>query len=238
MHPNLFNGVISPHSFMIIIGFILCCLLDLFRAKQYNMKWWEGLYISVIVFVFAVVGARLLFTVENFEYVLNEGFKLWDGVSFFGTVLFMPLFLLLFCKVFKKDFILLLDFVVPAVLVELASIRIGCFLSGCCYGRPASWGVAMYFQPNVLRIPVQIIECVFDVFIIVTVLLYEKRNGIPSGMLYPLFLVLYGTVRFVLEFFRENETVFTHSHIFAILSILVGVYFFVYTHLKKKILKR
>ncbi len=234
MYPNLFNGAISPHNFMIIVGFVLMCIINAFRAKSYNFKWWQGILISVMVNIFAILGARILNTIENIDYVLENGLTLWGGVSFFGTVLFLPLLMLAFCLIFKKEYKKWLDFITPTVPVELASIRIGCFLSGCCYGRAASFGCAMAFDPETLRIPTQLIEFVFDVAMVVILFMYEKKRGKESGLLYPLFLVMYGVVRFVIEFFRDNPTLFTFAHLFSIMSILVGGYFILYDYLKCK----
>ena len=46
--------------------------------------------------------------------------------------------------------------------------RMGCFFGGCCYGKIATWGIALYDEPGVLRIPIQLIEsgCILLIFIV------------------------------------------------------------------------
>lgn len=208
------------------------CIINLIRAPSYNFKWWQSLLVSIVVNVYAIFGARLLYTIENIGYVIANGIKIWGGVSFFGVVMFLPLLVIGTCKIFKLNLKSYLDFLTPTVAVELACIRIGCFLGGCCYGRAWGFGIAMPSDPETLRIPTQLIECVLDIGIFVFLLMYEKKHGKKTGMLYPLFLICYGTIRFVIEFFRDNATVLTYAHLFAALSIIAGSYF--YLQLKNK----
>ena len=220
------SDYISIHNFMIIVGFVAMCIINTLRARSYNFKWWHGLIISTIVNVYAIFGARLLFTIENIGYVIENGLTLWGGVSFFGTVMFLPLIAVATCKIFKLETKRYLDFLTPSVPEELAFIRIGCFLGGCCYGRVFSFGLAMPTEPDVTRIPTQLIECALDIGIFIFLLLFERKHGKQSGLLYPLFLISYGTIRFVIEFMRDNNTILTYAHLFSILSIIAGTYFF------------
>lgn len=226
MFEYFLSDYISIHNFMIIVGFVAMCLINMIRSKAYLFKWWQGLLISVLVNAYAILGARVLFIIENLNNVIKGGFTLWGGVSFFGTVIFLPLLYIATCKIFKLNVKKYLDFLTPTVPIELASIRIGCFLAGCCYGRAFGFGVPMPTDPT-LRIPTQLIECVLDIGIFVFLLLYEKKKGKQTGLLYPLFLICYGSIRFVLEFLRYNKTILTYAHLFALLSIIAGVFFYI-----------
>ena len=46
--------------------------------------------------------------------------------------------------------------------------RIGCFFAGCCYGKEANWGFALENEPEILRIPIQLIEsgCIFIILLV------------------------------------------------------------------------
>ena len=80
--------------------------------------------------------------------------------------------------------------------------RMGCFFGGCCYGKIATWGIALYDEPGVLRIPIQLIEsgCILLIFI---VLLYIDKK-IKNISLLSVYLAMYAICRFVLEFFRGD----------------------------------
>ena len=88
--------------------------------------------------------------------------------------------------------------------------RIGCFLAGCCYGRPtdAFWGVTFpegSFAPaGVPLIPTQLISSVGDFAIAGILLLYNKRNK-KAGNVGILYMLLYGIGRFLVECLRSDD---------------------------------
>ncbi len=91
----------------------------------------------------------------------------------------------------------------PAVALGLATGRIGCFLSGCCYGTPTAlpWGVD--FGDGIPRHPTQIYEIIFclTAFAVIQRRLPTARPGsLMSG-----FLTAYFVFRFLEEFLRAGE---------------------------------
>ena len=86
--------------------------------------------------------------------------------------------------------------------------RIGCFLTGCCYGREcSSLGIAFAHSeiaPNgVPLFPVQLVEaaCVLGLSL---VLASMARRGRPGREMLAVYLISYGALRFILEFFRGD----------------------------------
>lgn len=99
-----------------------------------------------------------------------------------------------------------------AVVVPLFHVfgRIGCFLGGCCYGVESSFGFIVngnQLSPEingVRRFPVQLVEAGCNL-IIFLVLLYLYKKGKAKDRLVYLYLLIYPTVRFGLEFLRGDE---------------------------------
>lgn len=86
--------------------------------------------------------------------------------------------------------------------------RIGCFLGGCCYGVESSWGIVYAHSPieqanGVVRVPIQLIEAACNAGIF-AVLLGMFVGGRARGRLLAVYGVMYGTVRFVDEFWRGD----------------------------------
>ncbi len=226
MHPEIkiFNFTIAAGWLMLIFGIISMILVNLFWRKRYQIHWFKSIIISLLVNVFAILGAKVLHILENLQEIIDNGLTL-SGFSFYGTVFLLPLALLPFGKVFRMKTSDFLDFCTPAVAVELAVYRVGCFLGGCCYGVPASWGFAMHFDPDTLRVPVQLIEIVFNLMIFVFLLIFNKKSKY-KGLLYPLFMIAYGFIRFILEFIRvspKNILGFSLGQVFSIISIVIGI---------------
>jgi phosphatidylglycerol:prolipoprotein diacylglycerol transferase len=89
--------------------------------------------------------------------------------------------------------------------------RIGCFLAGCCYGKPTDsiTGVtftdpACYADPlHTPLYPTQLFEA-FYIFIVMMILLFVKKSKHFTGQLFLSYLLLYAIGRFILEYFRGD----------------------------------
>ena len=91
----------------------------------------------------------------------------------------------------------LLDVLAPAGILALAIGRIGCFLAGCCYGRPSAlpWAVVFPELGPPARHPLQLYSAACDVGL---VLVLSRRTGSVRAACAGL-----GVVRFALEWFRD-----------------------------------
>ena len=97
----------------------------------------------------------------------------------------------------------------PGVALAQGLGRVGCFLAGCCYGRPAGscWGVvfpAGSMAPAGVRlIPTQLYSAAGDVLLCLTLLIYDRKKHADGGVL-ALYLTLYSIGRFLIEFLRND----------------------------------
>ena len=121
----------------------------------------------------------------------------------------------------------------PSVALAQGFGRIGCFLSGCCYGRETNCPLSITFResdfaPNgVPLIPTQIYSSVLD-FIHFALLLYIAKHKKTDGEVAAAYLVCYSIGRFILEFFRGDLIrgsvgVLSTSQFISIFTGLAGV---------------
>ena len=82
--------------------------------------------------------------------------------------------------------------------------RIGCFFNGCCYGTVCNVPGAV-FQHGAWRYPVQIYSSLTAAMIFGILMAFRKRLA-REGDLFKLYLILFGSTRFALEFLRQNDT--------------------------------
>lgn len=117
--------------------------------------------------------------------------RITQGVysSFFGLLVFYGVSALLL-RLGKMKVLLCLNYVTPAVLLALFFARLGCSLTGCCYGKPLGDGV---------RFPTTELEAVFA--LVLCIVLTKK----PSNKRFWIFGFSYTLLRFVLEFFRGDD---------------------------------
>ena len=81
--------------------------------------------------------------------------------------------------------------------------RIGCFLNGCCYGKPVAWGI--YFPTHNARLyPTQLFECV-GLFIIFLILKKAQAKPHQAGFIFVFYLWLAAIERFIVEFYRADH---------------------------------
>lgn len=105
-----------------------------------------------------------------------------------------------------------MDAFAPGVAIGQTIGRLGCFAAGCCWGRECDlpWGVR--FQSNFAAPvpldkplhPVQLYESAADLLIF-GVLYWYFHRGPRGGNVIGLYLVLYSTARFIIEFYRVHE---------------------------------
>ncbi|MGQ3685011.1 MAG: prolipoprotein diacylglyceryl transferase [Candidatus Loosdrechtia sp.] len=106
-----------------------------------------------------------------------------------------------------------LDITILGVGVFLFCGRIGCFMVGCCHGRPHRWGTCYHekhaftgFPPyfvGVRLFPVQILESIL-IFLIISVSTILVFRGYASGEAFVWHVIAYGIGRFFFEFIRGD----------------------------------
>jgi phosphatidylglycerol:prolipoprotein diacylglycerol transferase len=107
------------------------------------------------------------------------------------------------------------DVFAPAIALGHAIGRLGCFAAGCCWGIACDRPWAVKFTNPVANDlvgvplnkplhPTQLYES-FAEFLIFGILLWRIRRPHQTGTIISLYLVLYSTARFVVEFFRYHE---------------------------------
>lgn len=215
----LFGMRFSVYWTVFAIGILFMLVMNVFRgmAKKYSVG--GSLLLTLSVIAISFLGAKILYYIEEPRVLLQSGIR-FGGVSFFGSVFLVPLLMLPVAKLFKKEYRSVMDFLSPSLMLMLAVLRVGCFLSGCCEG------VMVEVSGNRFRFPAQLTECVFDILLMVGLLLYERFWN-NKGRLYPFIMVYYGVFRFFLEFLRNTPKEwlgFSHAQWFAVIAVCVGGY--------------
>jgi len=155
-----------------------------------------------------------------------------SGMSYHGGLAGVVAASLIFCRRRKIGFWSFADLLCPAIPLGYTFGRLGNFINGELYGRATtvSWG--MYFPQDpagVLRHPSQLYEAFFEGIVLFALLWSVRRKKAAPGFFLALYLVGYGAVRFVIEFFREPDPqigflfgVFTTGQMFCVVMILAG----------------
>lgn len=212
---------------MMLLGLVITLFISLIQRKHYEYGIAKSLIIPIMFLVVAFLGGKLMYILENFHSVYEYGIQL-KGMSLFGAIFLFPLFTYLVSKFTKIDLAEMLDYCTPFGIILLCCTRTGCFINGCC-GAITFWN-----NGNPIILPVQLMEVALDL-IILEVCFYFEKTKFKSGMVYPLFMMLYGICRFGLEFLRKTEPavfIFSNGQIFSIICLVLG--FILFQHFNKR----
>ncbi|MGM0608229.1 MAG: prolipoprotein diacylglyceryl transferase [Candidatus Muiribacteriota bacterium] len=207
MYPVLFEigGMeLRTYGLFFAMTFIAAIIFGLFRAKKYNISSDEVYEFAFYIMFGAIIGAKLLSLVVDFQYIIKNGITLrvlFAGFVFYGGLIGGTLGGIAYVYKNKKNYGEFADFVAPIVPTSHAIGRFGCFFNGCCYGKTTDSVFGVVF-PNLMdgnpRYPTQLFEAVFLIGLTVFLLLYNNRRKYSSHL-----FVIYITVYSIFRFFNE-----------------------------------
>ncbi len=230
MHPILFKiGSFELYSYgaMLAIAFLVAIYLGMRETERVGLKSELAADLGIVIIISAVFGARLFYILfYNLHNTLEHPGELLrlrqTGLVYYGGLLFAVAAGLIYCRWKKAPLLLMLDVAAPSIAIGQAIGRIGCFLSGCCYGKPTwvPWAVK-FPQLEYMRHPTQLYESAAT-FIIFLVLMAVRKKKKRNGQVALLYALLYAPARFLIEFFRgDNPHVLLGMTISQVISVVV-----------------
>lgn len=202
----------------VITAFPFCVLLGTLFAHLLDVFFHEGFF--------------ALFSDSIFRY----------GITFFGSLIATIIYLFVHAKIVHLNYVYLLNMYLPLFAIGQAFGRIGCFLGGCCFGKPCEYIGVIYpensFPYAVYRdmklFPVQLSESLY-LFIIFFAIKFVKFKYRACT-----YLTLMSLGRFIFEFLRGDDRgsiygdIMTPSQLLSIFLFLFGI--FLYKNARKTIL--
>ena len=218
-------GPLSIHWYGLtyLVGFGLFMWLGALRLKQppfaslRGARAWSRRDVDDILFLGVlgvVLGGRLgycLFYKPGFylDHPL-EILSVWQGgMSFHGGLIGVIVAMLWFARSRQRPWLEVADFVAPCVPTGLAAGRIGNFINGELWGRVADpalpWAMVFRGAGDVPRHPSQIYQFLLEGLLLFLLLWWFARRPSARGQVSAVFLMGYGVLRFVAEYFREPD---------------------------------
>ena len=256
MYPEILQiGPLKIHSYglCIAIGFLISLYLAQRDAQKRGINPEIIQTEAIITLIIGVLGARIFHIIlfpQDYSITNPIGWiAFWEGgLVFQGALPFSFAYVFWAMKRRKIPFLLIADCAVPYLALGQGIGRIGCFLNGCCYGKPAPslpWAVrfpagSIVFQSypgeggwSLPVHPTQMYATIGLIFLF-ALLIYIRDVWHPfTGITIPIYFFLHGVMRFINEIFRgdHNPTnlglgVLTDQQIFCLLEVAVGVFLF------------
>ena len=212
MYPILFHlGGLTVYSYVVFVtlGFIVLIAIVWQEARRRGCPEQETAVFLLGSLAGAAVGSRLVFILMlgPSPELLNPYTWLTSGVPHFhylGILIggyiggIMAKRTLGLKEMLGDPFALGL----PAMMVL---VRIGCFLGGCCYGKPTDLPWAVYLH-GAYRHPTQLYEWLFQAAALIVLWRWRDRISRPGDLL-KLYYLAYALFRFFQQFLRGDNPV-------------------------------
>ena len=214
MYNDLFSiGGLTVHGYGLCIGIgIAAALLLIWRRaeeRKFDVQSVNTLILLILAAGFA--GAKLFFVFAHWSEFRtdplgalgSEGFVVYGGiVCGLGAAY-------LYCRKRSLPFLRWVDCFIPCAALGQGFGRIGCFLAGCCFGKPTESFLGVTFPAGSMAPagiplwPVQLFSAAGDFLLAGALLLLEKKRR-GDGLLAGAYLLLYSIGRFLIEFLRAD----------------------------------
>ncbi|MDO8648352.1 MAG: prolipoprotein diacylglyceryl transferase [Candidatus Peregrinibacteria bacterium] len=211
---DLFGFAIHWYGLLYLVAFLLAAWL-LPRLQQYrNLRLTSEEWMSIISWAVlgVIVGGRLgyvlFFERSHFLRHPAEIIMVWKGgMSSHGGFIGVAIALSLACLLKRIDPWKLADVVVVPAAIGLALGRLGNFINQELYGTATTlpWGITVPGVEGFVH-PTQLYGILKDLLIACACFLHLRyAKTIRPGRTFALFLMLYGILRFLLEFLRVQS---------------------------------
>lgn len=238
------------YGLMYLVGFLAFLGLGRWQIKYRTWHGWTMEMLDDALFFGAlgvILGGRLGYVLfYQFSYFLQHPLEIlavWQGgMSFHGGFLGVLLAMFVFARKYKIKWLAIMDFVAPLVPIGLGAGRMGNFINAELWGRMtnAEYGMVFPLVDTQLRHPSQLYEFALEGIVLFLMLWIYAAKPRATGAISALFLIGYGSFRFLVEFTREPDSYLgllsaglSMGQWLSLPMIILGVVMFAVTHKKQ-----
>jgi phosphatidylglycerol:prolipoprotein diacylglycerol transferase len=197
------------------MAFLSAIALALREARREGEDANKILDLCFYILVAAIVGARILYVLINWSAFRHDPFeivRIWHGgLVFYGGFIGALIAALWYIKRKGLPLLKTADIMAPSIAFGQFVGRIGCFFSGCCYGKTCDLPWAVIFThteslapKGVPLHPTQLYSALNSLLIFLVLVGLKRIKGF-GGQIFMAYVLLYGVTRFILERFRGDE---------------------------------
>jgi phosphatidylglycerol---prolipoprotein diacylglyceryl transferase len=239
VHPELIRlGPLDIHTYglFVAIGFVVGLAVAARRARHEGIDPEKITDFGMWLVISGMLGGKLFHIIFFWnDFIADwraQGVRsLREGFVFYGGFIVASLTAVLYTRIKRLPLAKLADILAPSVALGHAFGRLGCFFNGCCFGKPCSLPWAVTFPPPHVMAgipvhPTEIYEVIGNLFIFAGLSAFFRYRRF-DGQVFWLYVMSYGVLRFIVEFFRgDYETyyfgVLTIGHFVAITMIVLS----------------
>lgn len=211
MSPTISYHGMTVNSFVLMLCMavlVVFIVLNL-QAEKNNMDINKIVICFGVSLPFIILCGKTLFVLTTLPNNLKQGIPILtylkqSGFVFYGGLAGFLLGIKVYTYRTRQSFIEYVNFLSPYIPLGHAFGRIGCFLNGCCYGKPYTGIFAVNYPVNgklTMLFPVQILESV--ACLLLSLFLFKIKALLNVNKI-SIYLFVYSVVRFLDEFLRGD----------------------------------
>jgi phosphatidylglycerol:prolipoprotein diacylglycerol transferase len=224
MLPNLIrigNFFLPTYGLLVALGFMTALWMSARLGRAAGLNSEAVLNLGIYSGLAALLGAKALLIALDFRYYLQFPSELFSmatlraGGIFYGGLVAALVTAFFYMRRKKLPGLVTADAFAPGLALGHSIGRLGCFAAGCCWGAPTHLPWAVTFSNPIAheRVgvplgeplhPTQLYESLAEAVIF---LILYRRYARPHrpGAVIGLYLALYSSARFLIEFVRSHD---------------------------------
>jgi phosphatidylglycerol:prolipoprotein diacylglycerol transferase len=222
MHPILFEvggWPVYSYGVLLALAYLAGLQLAVVRARRAGMDGTKVMDFGIYLIIAALVGAKLMLVLIDFDYFRSNPRELFSlvraGGVFYGGLIGALVVAILLVRRYRLPLWTTADLFAPGIALGHVIGRFGCLLAGCCYGRPTDlpWGVTFTDPVAAANVgtplgdplhPTQLYDAGAELLILLLLLATERRGRPFPGRTFWGYMALYGVSRFIVEIYRGD----------------------------------
>lgn len=201
-HPIRWYGI------LVAAGFLCACVNWNLLDRRAGFPKGFGSEFGFVVMTTGLIGSRLGHVLGEWRHYLENPAEIFHvtsgGMVFYGGFLLAVAAVWVLGRIRKVALIDLVDYGVAGLALGHGIGRLGCLFNGCCYGHLTDGPLGMVMR-GASRVPVQLFEVLFLLTLCAFLNWFYVARKTFRGQVTALYLALYGSWRFTIEFFRDDN---------------------------------
>jgi phosphatidylglycerol:prolipoprotein diacylglycerol transferase len=239
MSPTLVQiGHFTVYSYGALVGFgfLLAILWPVHLAVKEGLSRTKMEGLGLVIVLAAGIGSKLL-TAFDYPGFYSGGWEhfffdqmLGRGGVFYGAFLFAVAGSAVYVRLVGVPGWQASDCVAPGLALAQGLGRIGCFLAGCCWGKPTELPVGVVFTselahritgvPLGVRLhPTQLYEAAV-VLLAIPLLMWLRKTKTFQGEVMLAYVLYYAVARFFMEFLRDDPRGYYFNHLLSTSQVI------------------
>jgi phosphatidylglycerol---prolipoprotein diacylglyceryl transferase len=222
MYPEVFHiSFLHTYGVLVAAAFLVALWIAGRLAKDARLDPDAITNLGIYCALSAIVGAKLMMFLIDIPYYAQHPDEIFSlstlqaGGVFYGGLIAALAVAFWYMRKTRLPALPTADIFAPGIALGHAIGRLGCFSAGCCWGRETHlpWAVT-FTNPEANRLvgvplgiplhPTQLYESAAELIIFAILMRSVRRPHVPGSVI-SLYLMLYSTARFLVEFVRFHE---------------------------------